>query len=79
MSLCVLSYPDIGGVSVTDVAAPCAVLAVLTLALKVVDDLEDTVRTRGGALCSPTEPRFDPPAVAQAGLQVRRRHAFTVR
>lgn len=65
----------------TDVAAPCAVLAVLTLALKVVDDLEDTVRSRGGTLRSTAETGLDPPAhtVAQAGLQVCRRHAFTVR
>lgn len=76
-----LSYPDIGGVSMADVAATWAVFAVLALALKVVDDLEDTVRGRGGTLCSPAEPRLDPPAhaVAKAGLQVRRRHAFTVR
>lgn len=73
-------YPDIGGVSVADVAAPWAVFAVLALALKVVDDLEDSVRGRGGTLCSPAEPRLDPSAhaVAQAGLQVCRRHAFTV-
>lgn len=63
-----------------DVAAPCAVLVVLAFALKIVDDLEDAVRGRGRTLCSPAEPRLDPSAhaVAQAGLQVRRRHAFTV-
>lgn len=62
-----------------DVAGPYAVFAVLAPALKVVDDLEDAIR--GGTLRSSAEPRLDPSAyaVAQAGLQVRRRHAFTVR
>ncbi len=61
-----------------DVAGPGAVLAVV---LKAMEDLQDPVRGPGGPLRPRTETGLGPATqgVVWVGLQVCRRHAFTVR
>lgn len=61
-----------------DVAGPCAVL---TVVLKVMEDLQDPVRGPGGPFRPRAETSLGPAAqgVVGVGLQVCRRHAFSVR